>query len=300
MNKFTRLPQALALLGAAAMLGGCSALPFLPEAATPAAAQRNETLYAVSQDHVLLRLKASNPGLVLSRLPITGLAAGDQLVGIDFRVARGVLYALGSTGQLYTLDTRNGAASRVGAPLQPLPLAGLKVGFDFNPAADRIRVVADNGLNLRVHPDTGQQVDGDAAAPGLQGDAALHYANGDTHAGKAAQVSAAGYTYNKSNEKLSTNYAIDIGMGMLAMQGSHEGDTPAVSPNTGRLRTVGPLGVAGIVQAELDISDLKNTPLASLRTDRTRLYEIDLRSGHATLLGPLADGSPVRGIAIEP
>jgi hypothetical protein len=64
--------------------------------------------------------------------------------------------------------------------------------------------------------------------------------------------------------------------------------------------SVGPLGVDGLVEADLDISDVKNQPLAMLRTDQSRLYRIDLASGHATLIGPIGDGRPVRSIAIEP
>jgi len=40
--------------------------------------------------------------------------------------------------------------------------------------------------------------------------------------------------------------------------------------------------------------------IAMLRTDRTRLYVLDLATGRATLLGPIGDGAPVRSIAIEP
>ena len=84
------------------------------------------------------------------------------------------------------------------------------------------------------------------------------------------------------------------------MQGSLEGATPAVSPNTGLLSTVGPLGVKGFSDAAFDIADIDNTALAALRTDRTRLYRIDLKSGQAQRIGPVGTGTPIRGLAIEP
>ena len=55
-------------------------------------------VYAISGSHELLRLEAAQPSRVIERKPLTGLAPGDALIGIDFRVARGVLYALSRSG----------------------------------------------------------------------------------------------------------------------------------------------------------------------------------------------------------
>jgi len=33
---------------------------------------------------------------------------------------------------------------------------------------------------------------------------------------------------------------------------------------------------------------------------RTRLYQLDLKTGQATLLGTVGEGQPLRGVAIEP
>ena len=273
-----------------------------PAAAADAAAlrARAERVWALTDDAALLLFSADAPQRILKRQALQGLPEGERLLGIDFRVARGVLYALGRSGRLYTLDAANATLTPVGNESMGWPLLGARVGIDFNPVADRLRVVTEVGQNLRVHPDTGRLVDSDPQAPGLQADAPLGYVDGDRFAGQAPRIVAAGYTYNKTNDKLTTNYAIDLDRGVLVMQGSHESRTPPVSPNSGRLTTVGPLGVAGLVDADLDISDLHNTPLAALRTDRTRLYRIDLATGRATLLGPIGDGSPLRSIAIEP
>ena len=51
---------------------------------------------------------------MLQRLPLRGLPAGDRLVGIDYRVARGVLYGLSAGGWLYTIDTDTAQLTRVG------------------------------------------------------------------------------------------------------------------------------------------------------------------------------------------
>lgn len=117
------------------------------------------------------------------------------------------------------------------------------------------------------------------------------------------RVVAAGYTYNKDNEKLTTNYAIDAATGALVRQGSIEGEQPVVSPNLGKLYTVGSLGVAEVTDAHFDIADLNNAAFAVLGTAKAaaaQLYEIDLKSGKATRIGQVGTGEALRGIAIEP
>ena len=286
-----------ALAALALALAGCASLG---EAEGPPAP---ETVWAVTAAQQLVRFNAGQPRRILERKAVTGLAAGEALVGIDYRVARGVLYALGSTGQLYTLDTKTGALAKVGTGVAGLPVAGTRVGFDFNPAVDRIRVVTAAGANLRLHPDTGAQVDGDPNTAGVQNDGALAYAAGDAAAGRTPAVLAAAYTYNKKNDKITTNFAIDGREGSLVTQGSREGAEPAVSPNTGRLFTVGALGTGALDDASFDIADVNNTAYAAVRRAgeaTTRWVRIDLATGRATALGTLGEGTAVVGIAIEP
>lgn len=279
------------LILAALLLSACSLL-VQPPAPAAAPGPGGEFVRALTPDHRLLGFTAAAPQTLVSQCALSGLKPGEHLLGIDYRVARGQLYALGRSGQLYTIDPATCAASTVGSGIG-WPLLGARLGIDFNPVVDRLRVVTEAGQNLRVHPDTGRLVDG-------RPDTLLGYVNTDRHAGQALRVVAAGYTYNKDNDKLTTNYAIDLGLAQLVMMGSHESTLPPVSPNTGRVMSVGSLGVDGVVEADLDISDLKNQPLAMLRTDQSRLYRIDLGTGRATLIGPIGDGGPIRSIAIEP
>lgn len=274
----------------------------LAACATPSVVQR-ERIVAVTSSHELLVFNAAQPQRILERRPVTGLAAGEQLVGIDFRVARGVLYALSQTGRLYTLDVPTGALRPVGAAPAVLALNGSAFGFDFNPAADRIRVVSGTGQNLRLHPDTGAAVDGNATADGMQPDPALRYAPSDIHANRAPDVAGAAYTYNNEDSQLTTNYAIDRALGVLVMQGSREGIAPVESPNAGQLRTVGPLGLGPLTEVTFDIADVGNTALMAVRTpadNRTRLHLVDLATGATQPLGRVGDGSPLVGMAIEP
>lgn len=270
-----------------AALAGCASAP---EAQGPL---RKETLHVLTQKMELLTVNAGQPGKVLQRTAVTGLPAGEALVGMDYRIAKGVLFALSSAGRLYTLDVPSGALKPVGSSAGAV-LQGSAFGVDFNPVADRVRVVSNTGHNLRLHPDTGA-----VAAT----DPALSYAPGDAQAGQPPEVVAAGYTYNKKDDKLTTNYAIDRRAGTLVTQGTVEGVQPAVSPNTGQLRTVGPLGTGPLLDAALDIADVTGAAFTAVRTasqPTTKLYTIDLGSGKATLVGTVADGAAIVGLAVEP
>ncbi|MEO6276230.1 DUF4394 domain-containing protein [Roseateles sp.] len=282
----------LATITAAALLAACATTE-------PLGPLAKETIYAVTTTNQLVQFNAGQPQKTLSTKALTGLSAGDTLLGIDYRVAKGQLFGLGASGQLYRIDTKTGAVSAVGTAVG-LPIGATEWGFDFNPTVDRIRLVSDSGFNMRLHPDTGAIVDTEPNTPGLQMDGRLVFDASDVNASKAASIVAAGYTYNKGNDKLTTNYALDGRQGVLVHQGSKEGVQPVVSPNTGKLYTVGSLGVGSFEKATLDISDVSNAAYSAITTGGKSIwYRIDLATGKATRIGTVAAG-PVVGAAIEP
>ncbi|MFA7624926.1 MAG: DUF4394 domain-containing protein [Pusillimonas sp.] len=260
-----------------------------------------ETLWVLTQNHTLLKVQASQPDTILDQKTLSGLPTGAALVGIDYRVAYGKLFALSDRGELFTIDTGSGSVAQVTEHQRLAKIAdyshtrhGYQYGFDFNPAADRIRVVNPRRENFRLHPETGAVA---ATDPNLT------YAPTDPHAGHSPRIGAAAYTYNTKNDKLTTNFAIDLSLGNLVLQGSREDETTPVSPNNGVLFTVGSLGLGTLASASFDIADVSNRALAALEpagSGRVWLYDIDLQTGKAHNLGKLAQGRPVRGIAIEP
>jgi hypothetical protein len=285
-------------LAVAFALAGCA----VTEAETEGP-PRKETLVGVTEGNRLVRFNGGQPQKATVVGAVTGMQPGESVVGIDYRVARGVLFALGSTGRLYTVDAKTAKATAVGGAPLAVALSGNEFGFDFNPAVDRIRIVSDSGQNFRGHPDTGAAVDSDANTPGVQGDGKLAYASADANAGKPTRVVAAGYTYNKQNDKITTNDAIDAATGSLVMQGTREGAAPAVSPNTGQLFTVGALGIGSFARAHFDISDVNNAAYLGADVDGrrgTRIYSVDLATGKATFIGTVGGGERLRGLAIEP
>lgn len=290
------IPNALRFIApvAATLAAACTTL-----VSEPLGPPARETIHAVTSSGQLIAFNAGQPQKILSRRSLSGLREGDRLLGIDYRVAKGQLFGLGRSGQLYRIDAATGAATPVGTPVA-LP-AGGEFGVDFNPTVDRIRVVSDQGFNLRLHPDSGAVVDGDPSQAGVQFDARLAYDPADRLSGQVPRVVAAAYTYNKDNEKITTNYALDGAGGMLVHQGTKEGVTPAVSPNSGRLYSVGALGTGPFAQASFDISDVSNAAYAGItEAGRTRWYRIDLASGRTSLIGTVGGGEPITGSAIEP
>lgn len=292
----------------ATMLVAACALP-VP---TPPSA-RSEVVVATTSRNELIRFNAGQPGVILSRKPVTGLSAGERISGIDYRPANGKLYALSSMLRLYTIDPDSGIASPVGAGPLGVRLNGTEFGFDFNPVVDRIRLVTDKGENLRVHPDTGAAVDADPSRPGIQFDVTLRYDDEDENGGRLPRVSAAAYSNSGvPDTKITTNFAIDSIIGALLTQGTREAITPAfapATPNTGLLFTVGSLGV----QPDGPVSfDIAGGPASNARTgtafaafiplgrNAATLYQINLQTGKATELGIIDRGEPVTGIAIQP
>lgn len=279
---------------------GCASVA--PEPNLP---PRKEGFLAVTASNHLLSFNAGQPGKILSRKPLLGLQIGESIVGIDFRLNKGLLYALGSLngqGRLYTIDTASGRATQVGAPLV-VALEGDEFGFDFNPTVDRIRVVSNTGQNLRLHPDLGMVVDSDPNQPGLQIDGKLAFDTADRNAGKPASAMAAAYTYNKVNDKITTNFAIDGQLDVLLTQGSREGVTPHVSPNTGRLFTVGNLGFGAAQRVSFDIADSTGAGFAAFTragAGDSKFYLVNLDTGSASFLGTIGGGETVKGIAFEP
>jgi hypothetical protein len=285
----------LAAIASAALIG-CASTP-----SEPVGEPRAEKAVAVTASNLFIKFNAGQPQKILASMPIKGLQAGETILGLDYRVSKDELYALGSSGRLYTVNEDTAQLTPVGAPLA-VKLDGTQYGFDFNPTVDRIRVIGNTTQNLRLHPDTGAVVDSNPNAEGVQIDTPLAFAAGDANAGQTPRVVGAAYSYNKANPRITTNFALDAATGTLVTQGSREGATPVVSPNTGQLMTVGKLGVA-FEDAAFDIqaiSDAGFVALSGKELRGTRWYTIDLNTGAARFIGTIGVKEPVRAVAMEP
>lgn len=253
-----------------------------------AVATRVELTYAVTASNTLISFNALTPGTILSTAPITGLSAGENIVGIDFRPAGGQLFALSTANIVYTINPLTGFAAPAGPAFAPA-LAGTSFGFDFNPVPDRIRVVSDADQNLRLNPNNG-------ALAGT--DTALAYASGDANANANPNVVAVAYTNNFAGTPSTTLFGVDSNLDILVRQGS-PGGAPN-SPNGGQLSTIGPLGVNTTNDAGFDISDCGNgyLSLTTAGATQSQLYTINLTTGAATAIGAVGVNEVVRDITV--
>ena len=70
-------------------------------------------VYALTASNRLIAFNSPTPGTLTSNVAITGLPAGETLVGIDFRPANNQLYGVSSASRIYTINTTTGAATAV-------------------------------------------------------------------------------------------------------------------------------------------------------------------------------------------
>ncbi|MFE1288161.1 DUF4394 domain-containing protein [Streptomyces sp. NPDC058751] len=204
---------------------------------------------------------------------VTGLSGDTRLLAIDHRVQDGLMYGLGDKGGIYTIKTPPQTTDVVVTKVSQLQVAlyGTNFGFDFNPAADRLRVVSDNGQNLRHNLNDHTTVeDTILTTPPLTG--------------PARGITASGYTNNDLVAATGTLlYGVDTTTDNLVLQ------APA---NNGTLTTVGSLGFDAQPNAGLDVfsylSNGKTTSVAAFASltpygaSTPTLYSVNLVTGEPT------------------
>lgn len=255
-----------ALLMAAAVAGGLSAGH--AEAATLAALADGKSIVWI--DTVAAKVVGS-----------ATLAEGASLVGIDVRPADGKLYGVTPDGLIVVVDPKTGKWEKKSQLSEKLP-GGARVTIDFNPVADRMRILTSTGMSLRVNVEDGKAVV----------DGALKYAETDASKGKTPMVTAGGYSNSFAGTKETALYDIDAATGMLVKQ---------APPNDGILAGIGSLGVKIEGPVAFDIlADGKGANVGWLLTGGT-LHSVDLASGAAKPAAKIAGLSgTVTDIAILP
>ena len=237
-----------------------------PSSAYPA--PPSVTLVALTDDGTLIVFPADRPGEARTAR-VTGVSG--QLVGLARRPANGRLYALSTTGDVYTVDPTQGAATLISTLTAPFN-GGTRSGVDFNPTTDRLRLVGHDGQNLRVNVDNG------ATAT----DRTLAYRREDPHFGERPMVAATAYTNDVADAHTTEMFDLDSAHDVLARQDP---------PNDGTLATIGPLGVHVPPQAGFEIvTDAAGTN-RGLAAFASQLYDVDVHTGTATALGTIGGPS---------
>lgn len=226
--------------------------------------------YAVDASNNLMLFDINNPGTPIVKA-ISNLQTSETILGIDVRPATGQLYALGSTGTIYTIGLLSGTATMIGAGPAAV-LSGTDFGFDFNPTVDRIRVVSNTGQNLRINPDTGVLAATDTSLnPGTP------------------NVTAAAYINNYKGATVTTLFVIDSSTDMLYKQDP---------PNNGTLNALGSLGFDITAGNGFDFGGNSNIGYALLTVGGTNgIYTINKDTGAATFVVAFPTAN-IKGFAV--
>jgi hypothetical protein len=217
------------------------------------------TLFGVDEINNLVRFDSRNPGVAQSSVAITGIG-GSSILGIDFRVRDGLLYALTDNNRIFTINYNTGAARL----LTNVALTGTNFAFDFNPANTNLRIVSNDNTNyvLRFNPAPltlvpGVNVAYDATGAGLND----------------PDIVSAGYINNDNNAATGTVlYVLDSANDVLAIQNAA----------TGVLTRVGALGVNIGARTSFDITGTANNTFVQAGNT---LYNINLSTGALTSIG---------------
>ena len=220
---------------------------------------------------------------------INDLHGDTRLLAIDFRAQDGLLYGLGDAGGVYRVDTANALVAPVGR--LTVALTGSSTTIDFNPAANALRIIGNDGQNLRqsfaAMPLAATAIDG-----------ALNFTATATPGPTAAGIAGAAYTNNDLDARTATTLFVpDAAADRIALQ------SPA---NSGFLVATGSLGVEAVAPAGSDIYSVlrenvsvAQRALAALSVAGVvGLYDVDLLTGSARLRGAIGSVSPVVSIAI--
>lgn len=248
-------------------------------------------IFGLTDGKTLVSVRGDDPDKVRGIGTVSGLQGDTRLVGIDFRVQDGKLYGVGDKGGIYTITTDNAKAAKVSQ--LTVALTGTDYDIDFNPAANRLRVVSDNGQNLR------HNIDDPAGAPPAGTTVADTALSTPPTAGTTTGVTGAAYTNNDTNADTATTlYDLSTMTDQILVQ------SPA---NNGTLAPTGKLMVDAAGDAGFDIAStlrggvtVGNAAFASLRVGgRYRLYRVDLLTGRAGDLGSFPSRTQVTDIAIQ-
>lgn len=283
-----------------------------PVAASPTKQARGE-LIALTESNKLVSFNRGSPAkLCTAPTAVTGLNTAESVVGIDTRPATGELYGLTDASRLVVIDPDTGAAAERVVLSTALP-AGSSFGVDFNPVPDRLRVVAANGVNLRIDPRAG-------ITPNVTTDEPLSGASTANVTAVAYSNSLRSAAENLNSGASTTLFGVDTSRDRLVRIGSDPASggscrpmAPAVpdagNPNCGVVSDVG--GVLGVdleAVSAMEIDGANGTAwvVGSISgAGSSQLYPVNLATGAAELGATAASrtiggGERVRGLALVP
>lgn len=309
-----------------ALAAGTLALAVAGPPAAQAETAAPSPAYGATASGRVLTFSLDRPLYVSSRA-ISGLAAGDRVVGIDERPVNGALYAVtkgtGGVGRVYTVDPATGRATSAFALVAPgrtaaaqagtpIVLSGSEFGVDFNPAADALRIVSNTGQNLRALPSdrvaaTVQRFAGDTFTDGPLSYAPIAAVPRPVEPG----VNAAAYTNNDTNPATGTAlFDIDAvtQRDLVAQDPPNDGTLTKVADLDLGVRQVQGFDIRGADEAYAVLGGIRLPAfLESILLQRqivptrvpVRLVSLNLATGAIGERGLIGTGSPLVGFTID-
>ncbi len=228
-------------------------------AANAASAQQ---IVALIGDNTLAMIDPAKRQVTAS-IPVKGV---KKLHGIDVRPADGMLYGVTDDGMIVTIDTKTGVSTKKAELSEKVK--GGTVTVDFNPAADRLRIMSSDGTSHRVNVDDGK----------VTVDGSHKYAETDANKDKKPNVVAGSYSNSVKGTKETVLYNIDASTGALVRQ---------APPNDGTLNTIGMLGFKPNGPIAFNIVNTGEGQNAGWIVSGGTLYSVDIASGKATSVGAI-------------
>lgn len=222
------------------------------------------TLIGLTADNHLVRIDSETRQ---ASAPVMVRGAEGKLLGIDQRPADGKLYGVTDANQIVSIDPATGQATQV-SRLSEAFVSGGRAVVDFNPVADRLRLMGLGGVNFRIHPDTGA----------VTRDGALKYQAGPL-AETTPRIAAGAYTNSVAGTQATMLYTIDTLLRQLNLQAP---PNDGVQQPKGEIAGSLPPGVAFDI-----LPDGAGGNMAYLLAGGT-LHTVALDTGRATATGPVA------------
>ena len=242
------------LIASIALLGAVSA---------SSAAQAQSAIIALVGDNNIAMINPSSMK-VTSSVPAKGV---KKLLGIDVRPADNMLYGVTDNGWVVTIDPKTGTVTQK-SELSTKPSMNAVVTVDFNPVADRLRIITNDGQNLRANVDDGKvTVDGE-----------LKFAETDMHKGEKPNIVGGAYSNSWKGTKETALYDVDATIGALFKQ---------APPNDGVLSAIGKLGFKPTGPVAFNIVSEAEGKNAAWLVSGTTVYSVDLTTGAAKEAGKI-------------
>jgi Domain of unknown function (DUF4394) len=265
---FTKTTHAMLAVTAATLAAAAATAPAPADAATIAGVRNNNYIVWIDTD----------------QKKVTGWAKldrGASLIGIDVRPADGKLYGVTPEGAIVIVDYKTGKWEKKSQISEALP-KGVTFTVDFNPVADRLRILTSAGTSYRINVEDGKTtVDG-----------SLKYAEADANKGKQPKVIAGAYSNSFAGTKETALYDIDAANNTFLRQ---------APPNDGILNTLGKLGakVNGDVAFDI-VADGKGGNTGWMLMGGT-LFTVDIATGATKSVGKIGGlTGKVTDIAVLP